>query len=811
MTEKYKIAIVGSGPGGLSAAAHAAELGVSHVLLEATALPANTIQKYQKGKHVMAEPAVLPLRSPVPFDAGKREAILAAWEQALARLSVNVRYQAEVTKISGSKGNFVLSLKNNEKIEAEHVVLGIGLQGNPRRIGAKGEDLGFVQYQLDDPDEYQNETIVVIGAGDAAIENAIALMRKNRVVLVNRRDEFARAKEGNLSNITRAIEDKALVCHFNSSIARLDTGNSTPGLTVLKTPAGEIEIPCHRVIARLGAIPPREFVEACGIGFPNANPNAIPELSATYESNVAGLYVVGALGGYPLIKQAMNQGYEVVEYILGNKIKPADHPLLEARFQYLPYQLDVDRTLRLFQQRIPMFSQMNALLFRELIIDSNVIGVSQPFPPGNGEGRLLKEGDAIFRKGDYTTSFYTVVDGEVIMELPDQGNQRFPIKAGQFFGEMSLLSGRRRSANAYAGKDCVLVETPRRTMIKLLNSNELVKKGLDQVFIIRTLQQKFAPGSDLPELIEIAEGAELRAFSRGERLYQEGDPGDTMYLIRSGAVTLSRAIDGHDTVVATVASGNYFGELALMGHARRVENATAAVHVEVIVLRSQQFLKLVRKQPSVVELVQENTRQRAISEARMETAPEQGGVISFLMKEGLGEATNALLIDETLCVGCDNCETACAETHQGISRLNRKEGASFASVHVPISCRHCEQPHCMKDCPPDAIRRSPTGEVYIEDTCIGCGNCERNCPYDVIKMSYPAPKKPGFWSWLLFGAGPGPGEHHADSHGPNEQKKAYKCDACMHQTHGPACVRACPTGAAIRLSPDEFVELIDKR
>ena len=56
MTEHVKIAIVGSGPSGLSAAARAAQLGVSHVLLEAARQPANTIYKYQKGKHVMAEP-----------------------------------------------------------------------------------------------------------------------------------------------------------------------------------------------------------------------------------------------------------------------------------------------------------------------------------------------------------------------------------------------------------------------------------------------------------------------------------------------------------------------------------------------------------------------------------------------------------------------------------------------------------------------------------------------------------------------------------------------------------------------------------
>ena len=76
---KVVIAVVGSGPGGLSAAARAAEMGVTHVLLEQTAAHANTIQRYQKGKHVMAEPNVLPLRSPLAFEAGTREKILDEW------------------------------------------------------------------------------------------------------------------------------------------------------------------------------------------------------------------------------------------------------------------------------------------------------------------------------------------------------------------------------------------------------------------------------------------------------------------------------------------------------------------------------------------------------------------------------------------------------------------------------------------------------------------------------------------------------------------------------------------------------------
>ena len=83
------------------------------------------------------------------------------------------------------------------------------------------------------------------------------------------------------------------------------------------------------MIARLGAIPPRKLVESFGVQFPERRPAAVPQVSATYESNVPGLYIIGALGGYPLIKQAMNQGYEVVEYIRGNPVEPADEPLLK--------------------------------------------------------------------------------------------------------------------------------------------------------------------------------------------------------------------------------------------------------------------------------------------------------------------------------------------------------------------------------------------------------------------------------------------------------------------------------------------------
>ena len=186
--------------------------------------------------------------------------------------------------------------------------------------------------------------------------------------------------------------------------------------------------------------------------------------------------------------------------------------------------------------------------------------------------------------------------------------------------------------------------------------------------------------------------------------------------------------------------------------------------------------------------------------------------MNFLMRQGLGEATDVLVIDESLCVGCDNCEKACAETHGGVSRLDREAGATYANVHIPTSCRHCEHPHCMKDCPPDAIRRSESGEVYINDNCIGCGNCEANCPYGVIHMVSTRRRSAACCRGSCSAAGSWRAAGYEPSAAAKEKgKKAVKCDACVGIDGGPACVRACPTGAAIRIGPEQFVDLVEEQ
>ena len=95
MTNRVRLAIVGSGPAGLSAGCRAAALGLSHILVERTDHLCDTIFKYQKGKHVMATPSALVLRSDLAFDAGEAGADYVAFGAFFPTATKDVTFRAE--------------------------------------------------------------------------------------------------------------------------------------------------------------------------------------------------------------------------------------------------------------------------------------------------------------------------------------------------------------------------------------------------------------------------------------------------------------------------------------------------------------------------------------------------------------------------------------------------------------------------------------------------------------------------------------------------------------------------------------------
>lgn len=806
MSSSFRIAIVGSGPAGLSAAARAAQLGLSHVLIEKSDHLSDTIYKYQKGKHVMATPAQLVLRSDMRFEAGKRETVLGTWNDLAEAQKINVRHEADVTAISGAQGDFMLSLKNGETVRAEAVILAIGTQGNPNLMRCDGGELPHVQYQLDDPGEYVDEHITVIGAGDAGIENALGLAadpeQGNVVTIINRTADFARAKIANVKLLEEAQANGRIAVMPETTPAKVE-----PGWLTLDTRDGQQRIRCDRIIARMGSAPPRAFVEASGIEFTGPDREAFPCLSPQFESNVPGIYVIGALAGYPLIKHCMNQGHDVVEFINGNlALKPADEPILEAKFAGLPGRRSVDEWLEFLRINVDILNELSSLQMREFMLDSEVT-----FHPA---------GTTIFERKDPGDSLFAIASGAVLVQVnPGDPSVTVPIGTGSIFGEVGLISGRPRGATIRTAEDSILVEIPRMAALKLMATVPAAKRSILRISIERQLLQVFGSGLTSEDLAEIVETAEVKNVKAGEAIITEGEEGSDIYVIRVGSMVVEKTIGGHPVFLSYVPAGDYVGEMALIDGGPRTATVKAAIKSEVIRIDGDAFARLLAREPQLLAKAKRDMAGRQQVNEFIEAKKEGFGgavdmyssVASFLVDNGIGEATDVLIIDEKLCIGCDNCERACADSHDGLSRLDREAGRTYAHLHVPTSCRHCEHPHCMADCPPNAIHRGPDGEVTIDDTCIGCGNCQRNCPYGVIRMEKVPPEKPSLISWLLAGLGPGPGEPPRswtdERVSPETPKLAVKCDMCSGISGGPACVRACPTGAAIRVAPEELLNV----
>lgn len=672
---------------------------------------------------------------------------------------------------------------------AKQIILALGVQGNIRTLNVPGADWDGVQYGLDDAADYVGEKIVVIGAGDSGVENAVALSERNTVTLVNRNNDLIRAKQRNVQRAQDAIDKRRIAYYSEARPMRI-----SPGEVQLELKSGVTAVECDAVIARIGARPPREFLSRIGIGFQGEFEDSPPVVDARYECNVPGIYIIGSLCGFPLIKHAVNQGYEAVDFILGLDTAYADEPMLREKLAPLLASESLDEILQGLRTRLPLIAGLTELQLREFLLDVDVL--------------TFAKDELVFRQNDYGDSIYLIYKGSAAGLEDEEGNPvgiHYP--EGEYFGEIGLTAGRRRVYSVAAdGPSNVFIEMPRSACLKWSAIVKSIGEKIERSSIARELRVYLSTEFSPAEFDRLVGEISHRTFKAGDFLYRIGDESDGIYLIRKGSVTVSREREGKEAAISYVPAGNYLGETSLLSGTKRTSNVRAAVECRTIFIPAETFAWLVESQP---EFRRRNERKILAQLSGDEARAASEISVDDIVSQGLGDATDMLLVDETLCIRCYNCERACAKTHDGTSRLDLKAGTTIGDMRIPTSCRHCEHPHCMSDCPTDAIRRSATGEVLIDGNCIGCGNCVQNCPYGVIRLESADASAGSALQRFLARLGLGDGGEK-DEQGA-DKKSAVKCDMCVDIAGGPACVNACPTGAAARTTPERALGLVGGR
>jgi CRP/FNR family transcriptional regulator, cyclic AMP receptor protein len=106
----------------------------------------------------------------------------------------------------------------------------------------------------------------------------------------------------------------------------------------------------------------------------------------------------------------------------------------------------------------------------------------------------------------------------------------------------------------------------------------------------------------LESLERLVPTARPRSFRRGEVIFHQGDPGDTLHLIQTGRVkVVLDAESGHEAVIAILGPGDCFGELSLIDGEPRSATVEALETVETVCLNRRDFTEFLRESPAAME------------------------------------------------------------------------------------------------------------------------------------------------------------------------------------------------------------------
>ena len=325
-----------------------------------------------------------------------------------------------------------------------------------------------------------------------------------------------------------------------------------------------------------------------------------------------------------------------------------------------------------------------------------------------------------------------------------------------------MLTGYPYKSSARAQTPVLLLQIPEQVVQRLIELVPAVSEFFEvrnNVFSLKSILRRMPLLQGVVDSdIDVLMGqASLKQYDRDEKLFTEDTSGrplrETLHVLLEGFVKVARHTamgtgthKSNERVIAYRQGGDYFaGGLDLQGDGQAVTVTTinrcrvAEIPRQVMLSFFQRYPEVERRFSLRLQQYLETTAATqdsrtfagvATSTGKLASAGAQAGLHS-LVSDGVVEGTQVLVIDLDKCIHCNECEEACERRH-GHSRMNRK-GMVVGNISIATACRQCQDPVCML-CSRAGIARHPNGEVYITESCIGCGICAERCPYGAISI-----------------------------------------------------------------------------
>ncbi len=232
--------------------------------------------------------------------------------------------------------------------------------------------------------------------------------------------------------------------------------------------------------------------------------------------------------------------------------------------------------------------------------------------------KIVQDGEAVVTEKEPGDSLYIVARGQVKVTKREDGKEKklAVLGPGDFFGEIGYFHGR-REASVIAVKRSLLLEITKSDLDNVVEEFPRVKDVLVQFYRERVLDNLLAASPIFNKLSreerkQFTESFQYREIPAGEAIVNEGDPGDSMFLIKSGEVAVKARHPVRDEAVelARLQGGDFFGEVGLIKNKPRTATVLAESEAEILELKRDDFRKIADKHPEIGKAIENTIEQR---------------------------------------------------------------------------------------------------------------------------------------------------------------------------------------------------------